>query len=1199
MATHISARIAWHNDGWNGHICTNPAENTYCVGCHSYPGEMIRERRNLAWEQANAGKNCAQLEAMPPCMYSINAFGKDTLRVFADPPDWWGKDNAKKREWDMPPATVCIWPYEQMYGDAVENKETGQGKFNYEERLKRANDYFAAIQPDHSLIFYYANYSNPFSEDEQKQYVIVGLSRVKKVGALEYYEDCTPDVKQKYAGGFVWQRNITSHFPDEGFCLPYHRYHNDPDTLAKIVFVPDNPRNFKFGTRDFSDDEALNLVERFLEIAGTLQEMGDTSENWAVRIAWLQSLIGELWQARGLYPGMTGVLDYLGFTEAIPFWKTRVETQQEKATAAALRDFLQNKAPAVAGLDLPDARAKQLRRAWALKIEPEQCLLADIFPRYGLSPDNIKAILAEDRAHHSITATLDEIAANPYLISEQYIGNSPDDVLPFYRIDHGMFPSPDLGEPSVLDPDDPRRLRALCVEQLKRETKHTFLPAANIIHAVNHRLSFLPEWKRRQFTEKYIEVDAEELAPALTTRHYEGRNYLYWKPVYEAERAIETQIRQLTRRPDIVLKAPVTTAHWHNYLYNPESELAQGDPSLYDKAIGGQAAVCQGIFLQPISILSGSAGTGKTTIIKAIIEAIEKAHGAGTSFCLLAPTGKAAERIRSATGKDASTVHSFLAKRGWLNGNMTFKAEGGQKADNASTYIIDEASMLDLELMAALFRAIKWSTVQRLIFVGDQNQLPPIGRGRVFADIMDWLSESKPESVAVLTTNIRQMANRIKKRGTGILELASVFERTPPADKQDHRQDGDAEQMLRRLQEGGDIDKDLRVLFWDDADTLATQLTAQIVSDMEVDTGQTFDPYAPNRLWNAAQKGTDGRKRADYYQILSPYRGEPFGTENLNKVVQQFANKWSLQKGNLSGVAMFDKVIQVVNRPQSNPVWAFNQATKKSEKINVYNGEIGFAEPTLADCKTVNGKAGWRGYYFRVKHLHIVFDRNPEYRVEANGESFIGENLELGYAVSTHKAQGSEFERVYFVLPQSKTTLLSREMFYTGITRASRHCTLFIERDIAPVLTMYRPESSALIGINASLFQFRPVPDAILNRKEWYAEGKIHHTLANVMVRSKSEVIIANMLHERDIPFLYEAPLYAPDGTFYLPDFTITWNGEQYYWEHLGMLDEKYKNHWETKKHWYNKNFPGRLRTTEEAPTLSHDAKALIDTNFI
>lgn len=75
MTTHISARVAWHIDGWNGHVCKNPAVNTYCVGQYSYPGTLIAENRNLKWAQENAGRRCSQLDGIPPCSYSINAFG--------------------------------------------------------------------------------------------------------------------------------------------------------------------------------------------------------------------------------------------------------------------------------------------------------------------------------------------------------------------------------------------------------------------------------------------------------------------------------------------------------------------------------------------------------------------------------------------------------------------------------------------------------------------------------------------------------------------------------------------------------------------------------------------------------------------------------------------------------------------------------------------------------------------------------------------------------------------------------------------------------------------------------------------------------------------------------------------------------------------------------------------------------------------
>ena len=97
------------------------------------------------------------------------------------------------------------------------------------------------------------------------------------------------------------------------------------------------------------------------------------------------------------------------------------------------------------------------------------------------------------------------------------------------------------------------------------------------------------------------------------------------------------------------------------------------------------------------------------------------------------------------------------------------------------------------------------------------------------------------------------------------------------------------------------------------------------------------------------------------------------------------------------------------------------------------------------------------------------------------------------------------------------------------------------------------------------------------------------------MLRSKSEVIIANQLHEHEIPFLYEHPLFAPDGTLRLPDFTVTSRGRTFYWEHLGLLDQaQYANDWKRKKAWYDQWFPRQLKTTEEGPHLSKLAEEII-----
>jgi len=1190
-------------DGWNGHICQNPAANTYCVGPHSYPGEMIAERRDLALELADAGKCCSRLKHIPACCYSINAFGDKSIKAFSEPPEFF-RDDTLRAEWDLPPATVSVWPYEVMYSDDVKDGDS----FDYEQRLANARNYFSQFKPDSSLIIYYANYSNPLNQDEHR-YVIVGLSRIKKIGDVRYFQNCSERVQEKYAGGFIWQCDVTSHYPDQGMRLPYHRYLDKPEILEQFAFYPDNAQRFKYATRELTDDDALEVVERFVEIAGTLHELGDTSEDWPARIKWLNTLIAELWQHRGLYPGMPQVMTVLGLEDAIPFWKKQVLAGKEQETRDAIMSFLQGKLKAIPGLKLEDKQAKNIHKQWKLKEDNEQALLRDTLPRFELSSDQIVAILDPDRSKNGIYSTLEEVAENPYILAEEYTGGDPDDHISFNRIDRGVFPSPDLGGEPLADNDDGRRLRGLCVDRFRREQKHTFLAADMLVHDINHKLSFQPDWKRQQFSEKYFVVEEEHLSKALVFRELNGRKYVYWKRVHDDERWVERYVRQLASRPDIKLRSAVTAATWRTFLTDSDSVLNKKSPKEYADAIEGQIEVCQKVFLRPVSVICGAAGTGKTRVIDAIIKAIEKGHGTGTSFQLLAPTGKAADRIRELTKKAATTVHSFLAGKGWLNDNRTLKLEGGGQEDKFQTYIIDESSMLNLEVAAALFRAIDWTSVQRLIFVGDPNQLPPIGVGKVFADIINWMRSEQPDSVAELTTNIRQMENRIEGRGTGILDLASLYVRSPAEDDNEERK-AQAETLLQKVQEGGDVDSDLRVTYWNTAEELAKQVETQFVADIEEDSKLSFNPDKPYEAWGKACEDKNGVKRPEYLQVISPYRGELYGTDHLNTVIQRLLQPYARKTPGqsvraLDGIMLSDKVIQIRNRTKSDPLWAYSFDSKQNEPVQIFNGELGFVRAHPFD----KGKLSWAG--FRLEHFNVTFARKENLLVgygkklgkKPNGywlpQQKVEENLELAYAISVHKAQGSEFDRVYFVVPKHKAALLSPELFYTGMTRGRRHCTLFIEEDIAPLLSMRRPEKSHLLTINSSLFEFKPLADALLNMNTWYEEGKIHETLAAEMVRSKSEVIIANMLFERGIKFRYEVRLSAPDGTFYLPDFTVRWNGEDWYWEHWGRMDqERYRNHRAEKVEWYKRNFPDRLIESFEGGTLSAEADKLIKQHF-
>jgi hypothetical protein len=266
MTTHISARLAWHDSGWNGRICKNPQANTYCVGQYSFPADTIAKHRDLKWETTGGvlGERISKQTAIPPCIMSVNAFGTDELRAWNAPPKWFN-DTTETKQWHLPPATIVTWPYEEMYRDEVVNPEGTTPRFNPNKRREFMRAFFSDIAPDRSLIFYYANFSNPFSENDQLRYVVVGVSRIKAVGEELLWTNQSPKALERY-GPMVWFRNITSYYPDQGLRLPYHLYLDKPEILERILFVPDNPRNFKFATRRISDDGALGLIERLREI---------------------------------------------------------------------------------------------------------------------------------------------------------------------------------------------------------------------------------------------------------------------------------------------------------------------------------------------------------------------------------------------------------------------------------------------------------------------------------------------------------------------------------------------------------------------------------------------------------------------------------------------------------------------------------------------------------------------------------------------------------------------------------------------------------------------------------------------------------------------------------------------------------------------------------------------------------------------
>jgi hypothetical protein len=284
----------------------------------------------------------------------------------------------------------------------------------------------------------------------------------------------------------------------------------------------------------------------------------------------------------------------------------------------------------------------------------------------------------------------------------------------------------------------------------------------------------------------------------------------------------------------------------------------------------------------------------------------------------------------------------------------------------------------------------------------------------------------------------------------------------------------------------------------------------------------------------------------------------PHGVHDLNRWVQrQFRAReleagtkpWGLALGDQS-IVRKDKVIQTSNQHRS----AYDGNAK--DKHYIANGEVGLA---------ATDTNGW---------MNIVFAGRPGLRFGYSKRDFAGGSgpLDLAYALTVHKSQGSEFKKVFVILPKN-SRLLSRELVYTALTRSREQLVLLIEGDDATVLfDLTRPERSETARRNTNIFQsvVRAADDTVP-----FAEHLIHRTEKGHLVRSKSELVIANMLFRLGIHYEYERVLDGTTAAGRLrPDFSfVTADGDLLVWEHLGMLSRPdYKRGWEWKRAWYLKN---------------------------
>lgn len=373
------------------------------------------------------------------------------------------------------------------------------------------------------------------------------------------------------------------------------------------------------------------------------------------------------------------------------------------------------------------------------------------------------------------------------------------------------------------------------------------------------------------------------------------------------------------------------------------------------------------------TIITGGPGTGKTTIIHAIIRYYETM---GAELLLAAPTGRAAKRITETSGYPAQTIHRLLEISGDVANEGGFRFERNETNPlEADVIIVDEASMIDTYLMHALLKAIFPGT--HLILVGDENQLPSVGPGNVLKDII----------------------------GAGcfkVSRLTKIF-------RQDENSDIVINAHKINRGEALTIDKKSKDFF------MLQRGQIQSVTD-EVCT-----------LVKDNLPGYVGAEARDI-QVLTPMRRGELGVENLNPLLQNLLNPADSSKrekiahGNIFREG--DKVMQIKNDYNLEwNIYSDKGGFAKDSGLGVFNGDMGVITQVNDYAQTVT----------------VLFDDNK--RVEYPYSSL--DELELAYAITVHKSQGSEYPAVVIPILSGPRILLNRNLLYTAVTRA-KQCVVLV-----------------------------------------------------------------------------------------------------------------------------------------------------------
>ncbi len=558
--------------------------------------------------------------------------------------------------------------------------------------------------------------------------------------------------------------------------------------------------------------------------------------------------------------------------------------------------------------------------------------------RYELPP-----VLAMRLRQQYGDAALEKLRENPYLLSADDCG------VAFSVAD-------EIAMSMGFEADSSQRLQAAVTFELSHNESngHVFLPRGKLIAATAQLL---------QCGEDQPELALDVLIDRglVVQERVANVDACYLRRLWEAEVSVRQRLNGLLAAPPERSASAARTVD--------ELERAQGLTYAPQQKRAVELAARENVL-----ILTGGPGTGKTTTVRAIVALFQRM---GLEVVLAAPTGRAAKRMSELTGMEAQTVHRLLGMS-W-NGEtrqLTFSKTEKEPLE-ANAVIVDEMSMVDLPLFSALLRALRPGT--RLVLVGDADQLPSVGAGNVFSDLI--------RSERVETVFLREVFRQAEQ--SAIIRNAHAVNLGQAPDLASNQ--GDFFFLCRRDPERA-------------VNTLVELCKTRLPEKMGVP--------------------------ADQIQVLTPTRKGPAGTQNLNRRLQEALNPKAPGKRELLwGERLFregDRVMQTRN--DYDVLWEKADGTVG---MGMFNGDVG-------SIVKIDDSGEW---------LELDFDgRRAVYGVEQLNE------VDLAFAMTVHKAQGSEYRAAVLAAMPAAQSLMVRGVLYTALTRARE--LLIVVGDDAAVRAM-------------------------------------------------------------------------------------------------------------------------------------------------